>query len=168
MISQLLTFKSTTPNNCIVMQCVDRNSLLTAKQYNFDIKCRCNSESYERLFFLPSLGVVRIFTYIGRFFKRSDISPTDWTLHPIEHGVFWLFEWNDRAWHIYPYPYLSLNNNYRHFLEWDPLIVSCLSLGMAWTNDTQADGLNLLILMNRHSFMFIEYIYFICLQDEYF
>ena len=40
-------FKLTTIKKFIVMPLSDTNSLLRTSPYNVDIKCQCNSESYE-------------------------------------------------------------------------------------------------------------------------
>ena len=76
-------FKSTTYIICIVMLFGDTNSLLTTKPYNFDIKCQCNSKSYEIRFLGPRLGVVWFSIYIERFFfwkRETDIRLKGWTL----------------------------------------------------------------------------------------
>ena len=58
------------------MPFVDTNSHLTIKPYKFDIKCQCNSESYDKLFFVgPSLGVISIFLFtLGGFYNEREYS----------------------------------------------------------------------------------------------
>ena len=62
------------------MPFLDTNSHLTTKPYNFDIKCQCNSESYDHHGFLAlRLGGVRVFIiYGGRIFNKRDYSGADW------------------------------------------------------------------------------------------
>ena len=66
--------KLTTPINRICMQFVDKTSHLTTKQYNFDIKCQCSSESYDRHGFLGiKLGAVRIFYLLWEVLKQERV-----------------------------------------------------------------------------------------------
>ena len=84
--SQSELFKFTTPNDCLCMPFGDRKSLLTTKPYNFDIRCQCNSESYEQHsfrweVFLRMTTLIRIFIYAGRFFQPE----ADW----VDHCILW-------------------------------------------------------------------------------
>ena len=72
--------KPTTPKNCIFMPFLDTNSYLTTKPYNFDIKCKSNSESYDwHSFFRTMLrGGQNLVLTVGGFINEREYSGADW------------------------------------------------------------------------------------------
>ena len=67
--------KQTTPKNCIFMLFLWANSHLMTKPYNFDIKCKSNSESYDQhSFFVTKFmgGQTNLLT-VGGFFQRERV-----------------------------------------------------------------------------------------------
>ena len=74
--------KPTTSKNFIFMPFLDKNSHLTTKPYNFDIKCQCNSESYDQhAFFGTRFRGVRIVHLRWEAFstRESTLGLTCWT-----------------------------------------------------------------------------------------
>ena len=69
------------------MPLLDTNSNLTTKPYNFDIKCKCNSESYDRhSFFVPKFrGGQNFFRTVGGFYNERENPGTDWLVLLIQN-----------------------------------------------------------------------------------
>ena len=62
------------------MQFVDKNSNLTTKPSNFDIKCQSNSESYDQHVFFGTKfkGGQNFFFTLAGFFNNREYYGADW------------------------------------------------------------------------------------------